>query len=196
MTDPGQDICTECGAAAQVAAMQPWKIPHLKSCHAVWHYSGRVRDSLVRFKFWGRRNYARTYGRKIAEKIRESKVQYDVITWVPISAFRNYRRGYDQVELIAKSVCRNLNTEPAALLHKKRHNRKQSSIKGFEKRKQNVKDVYRLLPGMDVKGKRILLLEDIITTGATISEAASVLKAHGAKEVHGFCVAVANRYHL
>lgn len=191
----GVDICPECLTAARVFAHQPWKISHLKSWHALWQYGGNVRESLVRYKFRQRRNYRVTYGRELAQKIRDSKVEFDLITWVPIHWLRKIGRGYDQVELLAEVVGRELGIQPVRLLHKRRNNRKQSTLRSLESRKRNVKDAYRITDGADLKGKRVLLLEDIITTGATIGEAARMLKEGGAKEVHGFCVAVASRYH-
>lgn len=194
LVDGSGDICPECFTAARVFAHQPWNIPHVKSWHALWHYGGTVRDSLVRYKFWHRRSYCVTYGRELAQRIRESKVSYDTISWVPISFLRKVGRGYDQVELVAEVVGRELGQAPVRLLHKYRHNRKQSTVRGIENRRRNVRNVYRIENGAEVKGKRILLLEDIITTGATISEASRVLKENGAKEVHAACIAVANKY--
>ena len=189
-----EEICPACKTAAKIFLHHPWKIDHVKSWYAMWQYGGAVRDSLVRYKFRNRRSYCRVYGRELALKLTEWKIEYDVITWVPVSALRKFRRGYDQVELIAESVGDHLGQSPQRLLHKWRNNRKQSTIRSIEARRKNVRGVYRMIPGADVKGKRVLLLEDIITTGATIGEAASVLKAAGAKEVHAVCVAVANRY--
>lgn len=188
------DICPECLTAARVFYHEPWKITHVKSWLAMWQYTGTVRDSLVRYKFWHRRSYCVTYGRELAQKLQNAKLTYDVITWVPISFLRRVERGYDQVELIAYEVGKHLNDKPVKLLHKHRHNRRQSSIRGFENRRQNVRGVYRVVSPEQVAGKRILLLEDIITSGATVSECAHVLKEAGAKEVHAACVAVASRY--
>lgn len=188
------DICPECLTAARVFVHEPWRIPSIKSWLAMWQYTGTVRDSLVRYKFWHRRSYCRTYGRELAQKLESAKLSYDVITWVPISFLRRVERGYDQVELIAYEVGKHLNCKPVKLLHKHRHNRRQSGIRGLENRKRNVRGVYRAVSPALVEGKRILLLEDIITTGATVSECARMLKQAGAKEVHAACVAVASRY--
>ena len=190
-----EDICTECLTAARVFCHEPWKIPHIKSWLSMWQYTGTVRDSLVRYKFWHRRSYCVTYGRELAQKLQDAKLSYDVITWVPISFLRRVERGYDQVELIAYELCKHLKDKPVRLLHKHRHNRRQSGIRGLENRRRNVRGVYRVVSPEQVKGKRVLLLEDIITSGATVSECARVLKEAGAKEVHAACVAVASRYH-
>ena len=113
-----------------------------------------------------------------------------MLTWTPVSRLRKLRRGYDQVELLAKAVGRELGMTPTPLLRKVRHNRPQSGIHGEAERRANVLGVYRLTKGVEIAGKRILLLDDILTTGATAGEAARVLKTAGAKEVH--CAAVAS----
>ena len=191
----GKSICPTCDTAAKIFLHHPWKIPHVKSWYALWQYHDAVRESLVRYKFCNRRNYRHTYGKELAEKIMEWKIDFDLITWVPVSRMRKFTRGYDQVQLIAEAVGRELGRKPERVLQKWKNNPKQSTIRGMESRQKNVRGVYRMAKDANVKGKRILLIDDIITTGATISEAASVLKAAGAKEVIAACVAVANRYH-
>lgn len=195
LNEAGLDICPTCSTAARIFLHHPWKINHVKSWFALWQYGSAVRNSLVRYKFHNRRSYCRTYGRELAKKLPDWKIDYDVISWIPVSRLRKITRGYDQVELVAEVLCRELGQCSQCLLHKWKHNRKQSTIRGLEGRQKNVQGVYRMMPGVDVKGKRILLVEDIVTTGATVSEAASVLRAAGAKEVHVICLAVANKYH-
>ena len=136
-----------------------------------------------------------TYARELVRRIRESKLSWDVITWVPISFLRRMERGYDQVEILAADVGRELEQKPVKLLYKCKHNRRQSGIRGMVARQRNVQGVYKVLNAEKIKGKRILLLEDIVTTGATVSECARTLKAAGAKEVSVACVAVASKYH-
>lgn len=194
MTEDGRDICIECENAAMVFFHEPWKIKHVKSWIVKWQYTGSVRSSLVRYKFMHRRNYCSTYARELVQKINSSNIRYDVITWVPISYLRLIERGYDQVELLAREVGRILEQAPVKLLHKYRHNRRQSGIRGLLARQRNVYGVYKVLKPEQIKGKRILLLEDIVTTGATVSECARMLKEAGAKEVHVACVAVASKY--
>ena len=129
-------------------------------------------------------------GRLLAMKIaREREDDFDLITWVPISRRRKLRRGYDQVELLAQAVCDELGMEPTCTLRKIRHNPPQSGIVGHAHRRANVLGVYSVVKPENIKDKRILLLDDIITTGATVSECARVLLTAGAKEVH--CAAVA-----
>ena len=77
------------------------------------------------------------------------------------------------------------------MLRKIRNNRPQSGISGEAKRRANVLGVYRATDPEDLAGKRVLLLDDIVTTGATAAEAARVLLTAGAKQVHLGCIAAA-----
>ena len=85
-----------------------------------------------------------------------------------------------------------LEMEPVRLLKKVRHNRPQSRIRGEAQRRANVLGAYRVTDPALVADKRVLLLDDIITTGATASEAARVLLTAGAKEVYFAAVAAAD----
>ena len=116
-------------------------------------------------------------------KLLDLQQQYDLITWVPVSRLRKWKRGYDQVELIATVVCRELKTTPTGTLKKIHHNPPQSRIISAAQRRANVLGVYKVINPETIAGKRILLLDDIITTGATISECAKTLMAAGAQEV-------------
>ena len=92
-------------------------------------------------------------------------------------------------ELLAKAVGKELGMKPERTLKKLRNNPPQSGMKDFSARRANVLGVYRVIDPENLRGKRVLLLDDIITTGATVSECARTLLTAGAKEV--YCVAVA-----
>lgn len=187
------DFCTACRVDSPTCDKNKLKIPFLDSWVAVWYYKGCIRESLHRFKFRKMRHYADAYGKVLAMKIlREYPEGFDVLTWVPVSAMRRFARGYDQVELIARAVGRELGMEPVAALKKTRNNRPQSRIAGQAQRKANVLGVYQIADSKQVAGKRILILDDIITTGATAGECARVLRTAGAKQVHCGCVAAAH----
>jgi len=183
------DLCRTCRMETPRFVNGKSHIQFLDSFTAVWYYEKSVRKSLLRYKFHGARSHAKSYGKLLAMTLLEEEVMFDVLTWVPVSPLRKYRRGYDQVELIAKSVGKELGIQPVLLLRKIRHNRPQSGISDYAVRKANVLGAYRLKNGVQVSGRRILLLDDILTTGATAGEAARVLKTAGAKEVH--CAAMA-----
>ena len=188
------DLCRTCRVESPECHKNNLKFSFLDSWAAVWYYDGYIRKSLHRFKFNRARHYADPYGRMLAMKLlNEYPEGFDVLTWVPVSTWRKFTRGYDQVELLAGSVGRELGMEPVRTLRKKRNNRPQSGISGIAKRRANVLGVYQIVDPELVRGKRVLLLDDIITTGATAGECARVLLTAGAKEVHCGCVAVANK---
>ena len=116
---------------------------------------------------------------------------FDCLTWVPVSRLRKLRRGYDQVELLARAISAELELPAEALLIKHRDNRANSGLRTPEERRANVLGVYRAAAPDRIAGKRVLLLDDIVTTGATASECARVLLTAGAEEVIFAAVAAA-----
>ena len=192
LSEEETDLCNSCRTEAPVYRIGKRSPQFLDSFAAVWYYEGNVRKSLLRYKFRGARSYAGAYGRLLAMRlVQENLDGFDCLTWVPVSPLRKLRRGYDQVELLAKAVGKELDMTPVPLLKKVRHNRPQSGIRDAAVRRANVLGVYRAADPDSAAGKRILMLDDILTTGATAGEAARVLKTAGAKEVH--CAAVAAR---
>ncbi len=189
------DLCEHCRIEAPEFSQSKLKLQFLDSFAAVWYYEESVRDSLLRYKFSNRRSYAKNYGRLLAMKLqREYPEGFDVLTWIPISRLRRLRRGYDQVELLAKAVGRELGMEPQPLLKKIRNNPPQSTLGDYSRRRANVLGIYRAQNEETIKGKRILLLDDILTTGATAGEASRVLLTAGAEEVHCGVIAVARNH--
>ena len=189
------DLCRDCRVDSPECPKSIRRFSCLDSWVAVWYYERYIRTSLHRFKFGRARHYAAVYGRMLAMRIQSEHPEgFDLLTWAPISSLRRFRRGYDQVELLAKAVGAELGMEPVRTLKKVRNNPPQSGISGAAQRKANVLGVYRAVCPENIKGKRILLLDDIITTGATAGECARVLLTAGAKEVHCGCIA-AVRHH-
>jgi len=188
------DLCTACRMEAPFFPDTKRNLQFLDSSAAVWYYESSVRGSLLRFKFRGARGYAASYGRLLAMRLLEQYPEgFEVLTWIPVSRLRKLRRGYDQVELLARAVGRELDMVPVPALKKVRHNRQQSRIAEPARRRANVLGVYRVTDPELVRGKRVLLLDDILTTGATASEAGRVLLTAGAREVHCAAVAAARK---
>ncbi len=189
------DLCRSCREDTPECPVNSRKrLPFLDSWLGVWYYEGRVRASILRFKFRNARGNALCYGRVLAMKLLgEHPEGFDALTWVPVSPLRKFFRGYDQVELIAEVVGRELGMKPRKLLKKIRHNKTQSSIRGDAHRRANVLGVYRVTDPKSIQNKKILLLDDIITTGSTAGECARVLRTAGCREVHCGAVAVARK---
>ena len=188
------DLCRKCRIEAPVCGDSRKKYPFVDSWTAVWYYQDPVRRSILRYKFYGRRNYAAAYARMLGVKLlKEERAELDLITWVPISAKRLKKRGFDQGQLLAENLGEELKIPVTPLLKKIRDNPPQSGIVGHAHRKANVLGAYIMTDSQTLKGKRILLLDDILTTGATAGECARVLLTAGAEEVHLAVIAAANK---
>ena len=195
LQDRQTDLCHDCRIHAPIAPIPHKKLPRLDRWTAVWYYEGDVRNSIIRFKFYNARSYAQTYGRMLAMELTKAEMtDFDILSWIPVSPLRRFFRGYDQCELLAQAVAEELNVQPLPLLKKVRHNRPQSRIKDDAARRANVLGAYRVNDPKVVSGKRILLLDDVITTGATAGECARMLWLAGAKSVN--CAAVARRHEI
>ena len=189
LTEDGSLLCPSCGRTiartGDSAARRD--IPHLALCLSPLYYTGAVQKSLHRYKFHGRAAYYRIYAELMTECMRAYGEEVDRVSWVPLSRKSLHRRGYDQARLLAEEVARRMNLPCERLVIKIRNNRTQSRTGSVQERLENVKGVYRCCRAPT--GERILLVDDIVTTGATLSEAAGVLLDAGAKSVTGLTAA-------
>ena len=187
----GETVCADCLAhlpyTGDLAEYQGLK--HIHTCLSPLFYESLVRDSLHRFKFSQRPGYAGIYAGFMVKCIDEKQISCDIIGWAPVSRARLRRRGYDQSELLAREISLRLGIPYRSLLVKQRNTPPQSRIKNAAGRRENVKGAYRCSDPDTVHGKRILLVDDIVTSGSTLSECARVLKEAGASEVSAVTVA-------
>ncbi|MCD7853201.1 MAG: double zinc ribbon domain-containing protein [Oscillospiraceae bacterium] len=158
-------------------------------CVSPLYYEGDVRESMLRYKFKGATGYAKVYGGLLADCIRENLAgRYDLISWVPLSRGRLKERGYDQSMLLAMAAALELEDVAVSALEKTVEATRQSMAGSAEKRRANISGAYHAVDTELIADKRILLIDDIVTTGATLSECARTLRAAGAREV--VCAAV------
>lgn len=154
-------------------------------------YRDLVRQSINRFKFRGKVGYARGFGKLLAGCIKEEIGNvYDVITWVPVSSQRKKTRGYDQSMLIAQAAALDLEDVAVEILQKPVDNPAQSSISDDDARRINVQGVFSVRDPELIQDRHVLLIDDIVTSGSTLSSCAKVLLDSGAKSV--ICVTLAN----
>lgn len=149
-------------------------------------YGEGFERTLYRFKFRGYRGYASSIGRLMALAIWSTGISADGVTYVPLSPAGGKQRGYDQSRLLAKAVARALGLPLFSLLLKVRETQPQHQLPR-RRRKQNVKNAYLAFP--EAAGKRLILVDDIVTTGATLMECGGTLLRAGAREVVGLCAA-------
>ena len=162
---------------------------HIESCISPLYYEGDVRRSLLRFKFGGASIYAPKYAELMRDALLESVISFDLIAWAPLGRKRLRRRGYDQARLLAECLSSLFEIPCPQLLVKTVENPPQSGTKTAEQRRANVSGIYRVTDPVLVRDQRVLLVDDIVTTGATLSECARVLKSAGAKSVSAVTLA-------
>ena len=153
-------------------------------CAAPLYYEDAVRDAILAFKFKGRPEALDLFGSLMAETAAEEfSGAFDAVTWAPVSRARLRKRGFDQARYLCASLCVDWHTEPQETLRKVRDNPPQSGLEDAAARRANVLGVYEPVRPEDIAGKRFLLVDDILTTGATLSECVRVLKEAGAADV-------------
>lgn len=155
----------------------------------LWYRDG-VREGVHRYKFGGGRGHAALFGALMAQCLQDRwESPVDLITWAPLHPARKKKRGYDQAELLARRVgeLSGLPVEPT--VEKLRATAVQSQAGADEARRANVQGAYRALPGLDLTGMRVILVDDVATSGATLAQCAAALREAGAETVAGLTLA-------
>lgn len=162
---------------------------------SVFEYTGMVKESLIRFKFYNKPSYYRTYARLLADKV--GKVtdvkNYQMVLSVPLHKHKEFSRGYNQARLLSKALSRILKLRECSFLLKRDRYTEAQSLLDRQKRNQNVKGAFAVTAPKKVKGKTILLVDDILTTGSTLEECSRVLKQAGAERVFAVVVATGRK---
>ena len=189
------DICEECEKTLPYTKGDSiyQKFPFVDKCISPLYYKDYVRRAVLRFKFAGCSCYSRRLG-GIMSECAENNLDcgsIDMVSCIPLSRKRMHDRGYNQAELLAKEISKKVGVEYLPTLKKIRQKTAQYTIKDSKQRAANVIGAYRVIDAEEVKGKYILLVDDVVTTGSTVSECARILKKSGAKAV--YCVTLARR---
>ncbi|MBO5544456.1 MAG: ComF family protein [Oscillospiraceae bacterium] len=189
LVEDGHMLCPDC--AEELPYVDPENLVQLtdgglRCVSALW-YDNTVRASHHRYKFRGAAAYCGVYGELMTAALEDSGLEGDIVTWVPLSRSRLRRRGYDQARLLAEEVAAGMDLPCEALLRKTVNNPAQSGRASTAERRQNVKGVYEVTENPE--GLRIILVDDLVTTGATLSEAAGELLGAGAESVVGLTLA-------
>lgn len=155
-------------------------------CCSLYQYAGPIRSAIYSMKFEHLPWKALALGTLLAS----ASVNFhdiDQIAYVPVHEKRKAKRGFDQSELLARGLAQKVKKPLVPVLIKTANLLPQSTLSA-EERLQNIAGAFSILPGETVRQKRILLVDDVITTGTTICEAASVLAA---EKAHVTCISAA-----
>lgn len=175
---PEEEYCRECRKQKRSFDL----------CRSVFLYDGSLRQSLVRYKYYGCREYGDFYAfaicRYLGDEIRRWKP--DVIVPVPMTSGKKRSRGFNQAGYLADRVGESMNLPVShTLLKKVRSTRSQKKLNAAQRR-QNLIDAFCVKE--NIRGLTVLVIDDVYTTGSTMEAAASCLKEAGAEKV--FCIAL------
>jgi len=166
------------------------RVDFASGCFSPLAYREPVPGAVHRFKFSRVRALARPFGALMAQCLEERlSTGADLICWAPLSKQRRRERGFDQAELLARRVGELTGISVERALEKTRATATQSQTGEDEARKSNVRGAYQALSGLDLTGKRVVLIDDVATSGATLAECASALRQAGAECVAGLTFA-------
>ncbi|SNC76773.1 comF family protein [Hymenobacter gelipurpurascens] len=156
---------------------------------------GRVQHLLHQLKYQGQQDVGRVLGRWFGQELTEAgfQAEFDLIVPVPLHARKLAQRGYNQADSFAEGLSTGLGLPwHASALRRTAHTTSQTR-KNRLQRWQNVASVFEVADVAAVQGQRVLLVDDVLTTGATLEACAAVLLAAGASEVSIATIATADR---
>lgn len=156
-----------------------------RRCVSPFFLEGLVQDAVHQYKFCHQEANGVLLGRWMAQCAQaQFSGTFDLITWVPVNRKRRWERGFDQSRVLAGEVARAYGKRPVQTLKKLRHIPPLSQTEGgVAVRQALVRDIYGLSFVGPLEGKRVLLVDDVITTGSTLNEASRMLCQAGAAEV-------------
>lgn len=158
-------------------------------------YSGVMKEIIKHYKFHKRKRIYNKFTSQIFDAVKHSGIQFDLIVPVPMNKKKKWERGFNQSELLARSVAKFYGKQYSSVLKEKNSTGSQKEM-GYRERFLHILDRYEVTDRAAVSGRNVLLLDDVLTTGATINECARILKNAGALRVYSVTMARADSYNL
>lgn len=186
--------CKKCGKPLEFA-----KEEYCRDCkrrkhyfeegRAVWLYSKEMRSSIYRFKYDNKREYAEFYTEELVRIYGSwiKRLQIDAIVPIPLHEKRKKIRGFNQAEVLANQIGEKMNLPVMPKLMIRQKNTIAQKELNDKERQENVKNAFKI-PYNEVQLKKVLLVDDIYTTGSTIDAAAKALKGKGVEKVYYICL--------
>lgn len=191
------DICLKCGCKKADCTCKG-KAGYYMSVCAPYYYYGALKKAIGLLKFHNNKNMAETLAKDMAKTFQEryGELDFDICTFVPAHKKELKKRGYNQAQLIAKSLSKEIGVPFYEILEKNFETAPQHSL-NQSMRSGNLLGAIGLKENTqtDITGKRILICDDVKTTGATLDECAKTLLINGAAEVRCItaCIAKNNK---
>lgn len=189
------NVCRRCGAALGdvdnrfCAACERFDGVFFDGAASAFVYTGEVSRLLLKMKYGGAKYLSEFFARQMANKFLTLSVEFDVAVPVPMTKSAKKKRGYNQAELLTADFCDIIGADFRFDLIEKARETPQQETLGFKARRENLQGAFKAKRDDAVCGKRILLIDDVKTTGATINMCAKALKRAGAAYVFGLTAA-------
>jgi ComF family protein len=187
-----QPVCIKCsepitsGAICHRCQSQKWDIDGIRS---VFQYEGAIRQAVIQFKYHNVKALAEPLARLMTPHLELSPLNADLLVPVPSHPQRLRERGYNQAALLASKVSE-MTSIPLneRTLVRTKNTSQQAKTDSLAQRIENMTDAFACR-SRNLSGKRILLVDDVCTSGTTLNACAAPLKAAGAASVHGVTLA-------
>ncbi len=208
MTDFGEQLCSQCLAEASplvppfcakcsqafsgeiqdtfTCANCAGRVLHFDAAISAYRSRGVVRKVLHDFKYGRQLHLCYPLGKWLADAFNDARLtgqRIDLVVPVPLHPARKRERGFNQAQLLAGELGRRFGLRIQSVLNRIRYTTTQTQFDRAQ-RMENLKGAFRLRRGCNVQGLHVLLIDDVLTTGSTLSECAAVLKNAGALTVH------------
>ncbi len=177
----GSLCCTDCLAKLELLPIDyhPWPEQinfSFDHCYVCLSYSDPLIEKLIKnFKYHYLKNLSFILADILTRQIARLNLPEAIITNIPLHIRKKKKRGFDQTEILAKLVAKNLNWPYQPLLKRIKNTATQAELAKAD-RKENVQNAFALNTDYDLKNKTIILIDDVATTGSTLNEAARILK--------------------
>jgi len=182
MIETDRPLCKDC---TKSAAYSPYKqvLSGGFECISAFEHYGTFRKIMLDYKYYGHKEYYDNYAMILCELINKyyDQIKFDHYTAVP-SYGEQKKYGFEKVRSIAKETAHLQKVKYRQLLIQEKQSKKQHLLTG-EERTENVKDIFGIAPKTNIKGKTILIFDDVVTTGSTLNECCKILKENGAQKV-------------
>lgn len=188
----GDRYCLKCGA--KISGDYDFCIECKSETHefdrarSVLVYNEKSSPAILKFKYGGRKTFALPLARLLAKRFETVDIIADVVTFVPMPKEREKERGYNQSFELCREFSSLTGMKMVAALERVKNVERQATL-GRAERIKNLQGSFKAINNQEFKGKDVLLIDDVVTTGATASECAKTLLKAGAREVSVLSVA-------
>ena len=186
----GEDFCQKCGRRTlnKCGMCNDCKNFEVDFARSIFEYGGSASKLIHKLKYRNAKYLARISAELMAKVIVENRIEVDIITFIPMTEKQEYIRGYNHTEVLAEKLGEITGIEVIGLLTKDFATQNQVGL-SYEERRKNLKGSFKVIDKKLVKGKRILIIDDVLTTGATSNEIAHELKKAKAESVYLLTIA-------